>query len=69
MRDQVVCEKGGVSVRSEVFDHDQVPGVRMGLVRRVRGEIDAGTYETPEKLDAAVDAIEESEGVPPAWAR
>lgn len=32
---------------------------RTDLIARVREEIENGTYETPEKLDAAVDAIKE----------
>ena len=31
--------------------------VRQDLVDRVRGEIAAGTYETPDKIDAAVDEL------------
>lgn len=31
--------------------------VRSDLVARVRNEIAAGTYETPEKLDAALDRL------------
>lgn len=34
-----------------------LPDVRQDLVDRVRGEIAAGTYETPEKLDAAAEAM------------
>ncbi len=30
---------------------------RSDLVARVRGEIASGTYETPEKLDAALDRL------------
>lgn len=32
-------------------------GIRADLVARVRGEIANGTYETPEKLDAALDGL------------
>ena len=32
-------------------------GIRSDLVARVRGEIASGTYETPEKLDAALDRL------------
>lgn len=32
-------------------------GVRQELVARIREEIEAGTYETPEKLDAAVEGL------------
>ena len=31
--------------------------IRADLVARVRSEIAAGTYETPEKLDAALDHL------------
>jgi hypothetical protein len=31
--------------------------VRLGLVLRVRGEIAAGTYDTPEKWDAALERL------------
>jgi negative regulator of flagellin synthesis FlgM len=33
------------------------PDIRQELVDRVRAEIAAGTYETPEKLDAAVEGL------------
>ena len=34
-----------------------LPEVRQDLVDRVRGEIDAGTYDTPARFDAAVDSL------------
>lgn len=34
-----------------------LPDVRKDLVDRVRAEIASGDYETPEKLDAAVDGL------------
>ncbi|MBI1337188.1 MAG: flagellar biosynthesis protein FlgM [Phycisphaera sp.] len=36
--------------------HD-LPDVRQGLVDRVKSEIASGTYETPEKLDAAITEL------------
>jgi hypothetical protein len=33
------------------------PDVRQDLVTRVRQEIQAGTYDTPEKLEAALDRL------------
>ncbi len=36
--------------------HD-LPEVRQDLVDRVRSEIENGTYETPEKLDAALQGL------------
>ena len=32
-------------------------GIRVGLVARVRQEIADGTYDTPEKLEAALDRL------------
>jgi hypothetical protein len=34
-----------------------VHGIRFALVQRIRREIAAGTYETPEKLAMAVDRM------------
>jgi hypothetical protein len=34
-----------------------VPGIRFELVQRVRREIAAGTYDTPEKLAMALDRM------------
>lgn len=35
----------------------QLPDVRADLVERVRSEIAAGTYETPEKIEAALERL------------
>lgn len=35
------------------------PDIRGDLVARVRAEIAAGTYETSDKLDAAIDGLAE----------
>ena len=50
--------------RVEVSDHarylskvKELPSVRTELVNRVRGEIAEGKYDTPEKLDLAIDAL------------
>lgn len=32
-------------------------GIRFDLVNRIRGEIAAGTYDTPEKLDSALEKM------------
>lgn len=34
-----------------------LPPVRQELIDRVRGEIAAGTYDTPEKFEAALDGL------------
>lgn len=36
---------------------DDVPEVRMDKVASIRAQIEAGTYETPEKLDIALDRL------------
>lgn len=36
-----------------------LPATRADLVARVRAEIQAGTYETPEKLDIAIQRLME----------
>ncbi|MGB2820563.1 MAG: flagellar biosynthesis anti-sigma factor FlgM [Phycisphaerae bacterium] len=35
----------------------EIPDVRADLVARVKQEIEAGTYETPERIEAAVDKL------------
>jgi negative regulator of flagellin synthesis FlgM len=35
----------------------EIPDVRTELVERVKVEVAAGTYETPERLDLAVDRL------------
>ena len=38
-----------------------IPDVRADLIAQVRSEIEAGTYETPEKLDIAIANLLEEE--------
>ena len=35
----------------------EIPDVRADLVARVKREIEAGTYETPERIEAAVEKL------------
>jgi len=35
----------------------ELPGVRTELVERVKAEIAAGTYETPDRLDVALERL------------
>jgi len=37
----------------------ELPAVRADLVARVKGEIKTGTYETPERIELAVDRLME----------
>lgn len=41
----------------------QMPEVRDELVNRVRSELASGTYETPDKIDGAVDGLAEDLGI------
>ena len=36
---------------------NELPAVRAEVVNRVRAEIAAGTYETPEKIDITIDRL------------
>ena len=38
---------------------NDMPDVREDLVARVKSEIEAGTYETPDKIDALLDNLAE----------
>jgi hypothetical protein len=46
-----------VEVSREAREGSRVDTVRRDLVDRVRGEIAAGTYDTDERLDLAVEAM------------
>lgn len=35
----------------------EIPDVRAELVARVKAEVEAGTYETPERIEIAVDRL------------
>lgn len=37
----------------------ELPGARKELVEQIKREIEAGIYETPERLEAAVEALME----------
>ncbi len=37
----------------------ELPPIREELVSRIRGEIKGGRYETPEKLDIAIERLSE----------
>lgn len=39
------------------LDAPSEAGLRLGLIARVRQEIAAGTYDTPEKLEAALGRL------------
>jgi hypothetical protein len=47
-------EGAAIATVSDVRDDDEI---RLDLVRRVRAEIAAGTYDTPEKWEVALDRL------------
>ena len=53
------AEREQVKEKSRKGKHsrDHGPPIRQDLVDRVRKEIAAGTYDTPEKWDAALDRL------------
>jgi anti-sigma28 factor (negative regulator of flagellin synthesis) len=51
-------DQADFSVASKLLSRlSEMPDVRHELVAGIRAEIEAGTYETPEKLDAAVNEM------------
>lgn len=51
-------DKVELSTQARLLDQlSRIPEVRTDLVQQVRSEIDAGTYETPERLEATLDAL------------
>lgn len=56
--DQVTLS-GAAQQANQVTDSTTTPSgeIRFDLVNRIRMEIAAGTYETPEKLDAALEKM------------
>lgn len=53
----VLKNKDEISVSPLAFGLRRTDGVRMDLIRRIRAEIEAGVYEKPAKLDAALEAL------------
>jgi hypothetical protein len=50
-------DKGGSAVFREAVRDRQTQGMRLDLIARVRREIAAGTYDTPEKWEVALDCL------------
>ncbi len=45
------------SASNVTFSGEKIDGIRTDLVNRVRAEIAAGVYETPEKLEIALEKL------------
>lgn len=35
----------------------ELPAIRADLVQRIKSEIDSGAYDSPDKIDSAIDAL------------
>lgn len=55
--DQLDISTAASEAADAAADAAESDGVRADLVARIRGEIADGSYETPEKLNAAVDRL------------
>ncbi len=47
----------GSAAVGESFRDQRASGMRLDLIARVRREIAAGTYDTPDKMEAALDRL------------
>ncbi len=51
-------DKVELSTQARLLDQlTRLPEVRTELIEQVKTEIDAGTYETPERLEATLNAL------------
>ncbi|HWA15448.1 MAG TPA: flagellar biosynthesis anti-sigma factor FlgM [Gemmatimonadales bacterium] len=55
--DSITHAEDAVELSQAALDAGREPPIRQDLVDRIRAEIAAGTYETPDKLDTAADSI------------
>lgn len=55
---QAIGDRVTISPAAEAaIQATETAGIRQDVVSRIRSEIAAGTYETPAKLDAALDRL------------
>ncbi len=61
---EVESSSGPAEDRVEISDVAQMmsklrslPEIRQDLVNQIRGEIEAGTFETPQRIEGTVDAL------------
>ncbi|MDR1485184.1 MAG: flagellar biosynthesis anti-sigma factor FlgM [Planctomycetaceae bacterium] len=56
-RDEITFTGAAVEINNKQKTESSTSGVRFDLVNRIKSEIAAGTYETPDKMDIAVDRM------------
>lgn len=53
-------DQADFSVAAQLLSRiNELPDIRTELVARVKAEIEAGTYESADKIDAAIDELAE----------
>ena len=56
-QDEVQFSDAGMKLSEAIRSESSSAGIRFDLVNRVKAEIAAGTYDTPDKMDIAVDRM------------
>jgi anti-sigma28 factor (negative regulator of flagellin synthesis) len=56
-RDEINFTGAAIEISNKPQTESSTTGVRFDLVNRVKSEIAAGTYDTPDKMDIAVDRM------------
>jgi anti-sigma28 factor (negative regulator of flagellin synthesis) len=56
-RDEINFTGAAIEISNKPNTESSTAGVRFDLVNRIKSEIAAGTYETPDKIDIAVDRM------------
>ncbi|MDR0392477.1 MAG: flagellar biosynthesis anti-sigma factor FlgM [Planctomycetaceae bacterium] len=56
-RDEINFTGAAIEISNKPQTESSTAGVRFDLVNRVKSEIAAGTYDTPDKMDIAVDRM------------
>ena len=56
-QDDVQFSDAGVKMSDSIRSESSGSGIRFDLVNRIKAEIAAGTYDTPDKMDIAVDRM------------
>ncbi|MDR2641218.1 MAG: flagellar biosynthesis anti-sigma factor FlgM [Planctomycetaceae bacterium] len=56
-RDEINFTGAAIEISNQTKTESSTTGVRFDLVNRIKSEIAAGTYDTPDKMDIAVDRM------------
>jgi anti-sigma28 factor (negative regulator of flagellin synthesis) len=56
-RDEINFTGEAIKVSNEIRSESSTANIRFDLVNRVKSEIAAGNYDTPDKMDIAIDRM------------